>query len=256
MGKLSLINKQFIKAIQNNQIDKVKNLLDQGADIHDDNDWALRESAFYGYLEIVKFLLTQGANIHADDDYALREAATNGHLETVKYLLTQGSNIHAKDDEALRYSAISDHLETVKCLVTNGANVHTNNDEPLRWAAEKGHLEIVKFLITQGANIHANNDEALKESVRNEHDDVWQLLSALIQEEKLLVAALGVTSATEPTAVPQTQVLTLGSTGMPLVTALGSGALVATSDPIRVALPLGVAQTQRLSTIKPQRSKV
>jgi len=41
MKKLSAINQKLIKAAQNNQIDELKNLLDQGADIHADNDSAL-----------------------------------------------------------------------------------------------------------------------------------------------------------------------------------------------------------------------
>jgi len=39
-----------------------------------------------GHLEVVKYLIENGANIHAADDYALRWAAYNGHLEIVKYL--------------------------------------------------------------------------------------------------------------------------------------------------------------------------
>ena len=129
MKKLALINQRFIKAAQNNQIDKLKNLLSQGADIHTDNDFVLRYSAGYGHLETVKLLFAQGANIHANDDEALRESAYYGHLE------------------------------------------------------------IVKFLLEHGANIHANDDEALKNSTLNKHYDVWQALSAFIQEKRLLVAA-------------------------------------------------------------------
>ena len=37
-------------------------------------------------LSTIKELVEQGADIHADDDLALRWAAENGHLEVVKYL--------------------------------------------------------------------------------------------------------------------------------------------------------------------------
>ena len=60
MNKLSLINQNFIKAAQNNQIDELKNLLEQGADIHANDDEALILSAKSGHLETVKFLVTQG----------------------------------------------------------------------------------------------------------------------------------------------------------------------------------------------------
>jgi hypothetical protein len=37
-------------------------------------------------LDIVKFIVDEGANIHAYDDYALRLASRNGCLDVVKYL--------------------------------------------------------------------------------------------------------------------------------------------------------------------------
>ena len=47
-------------------------------------------------LESIRYLVEQGANLRAYDDYALRLAAWYGHLEVVKYLLEQGANLHAK----------------------------------------------------------------------------------------------------------------------------------------------------------------
>ena len=245
----SLINQQFIKAAQNNQIDELKNLLDRGADIHANDDEALKLSAEHGHLEVVKFLVAQMANIYADDD-ALGWAAGNGHLEIVKFLLSQGANIHADDDCALKRSAFKGHLEVVKFLVKKGADIHANNDESLRWAANRGHLETVKFLLTRGANVQANDNEALKESARNGHDDVWRVLSAFIQEEKLVVAALG-SGPVLPGAstwVSGTEVdVTSASTWIsaPEVTPV---ALVAASGDI--------LQTQRVKFKKSQRSKI
>jgi hypothetical protein len=37
--------------------DTVKALLAAGADVHADNDWALREAAYYGYTETVRVLV-------------------------------------------------------------------------------------------------------------------------------------------------------------------------------------------------------
>ena len=43
-------------------------------------------------LENIKRLVEQGANLHADDEEALQWAAEKGHLEVVKYLLEQGAD--------------------------------------------------------------------------------------------------------------------------------------------------------------------
>lgn len=50
-----------------------------------DND--LIEAAKNGHLEVVKYLVENGANIHADDDCALRWAVDYGHINIEQYLL-------------------------------------------------------------------------------------------------------------------------------------------------------------------------
>ena len=39
-----------------------------------------------GHLEVVEYLVEQGADIHAQADYALSWAAREGHLEVSEYL--------------------------------------------------------------------------------------------------------------------------------------------------------------------------
>jgi ankyrin repeat protein len=71
-----------------------------------------------GDLNLVKDLVSQGADIHAcEDDDALRCAAFKGHLEIVKYLVSQGADIHAYEDGALRWAACDGHLEIVKGII-------------------------------------------------------------------------------------------------------------------------------------------
>ena len=47
----------------------------------------LKKAASDGYPEIVKVLLENGADVHANNDEALRYASQDGHVETVKILL-------------------------------------------------------------------------------------------------------------------------------------------------------------------------
>ena len=56
------------------------------------------------------------ANVHANDNVALRWAAYYGHTETVKLLLQNGADVHAYDDYALRWAADMGHVEIVKLL--------------------------------------------------------------------------------------------------------------------------------------------
>ena len=97
-------------------------------------------------LDVIKELVREGANIHAYNDEALRWAAEKGHLKIVKFLVENGANIYANDDFALRYAAEKGYLEIVKFLCEKGADIHALGDEALRCAAENGHLEVTEFL--------------------------------------------------------------------------------------------------------------
>ena len=55
-------------------------------DVNAYNNVLLFKSVESGRLEVVKYLIENGADIHAEDDYALKYSAINGHLEIVKYL--------------------------------------------------------------------------------------------------------------------------------------------------------------------------
>jgi hypothetical protein len=80
------------------------------------NKVKLKKKEKWCNLKVFKRLVKEGANIHANDDYALRCASANGHLGVVKFLVSKGANIHADDDCALRCASENGHLSVVKFL--------------------------------------------------------------------------------------------------------------------------------------------
>jgi hypothetical protein len=66
-------------------------------------------------------LLHNGANLHAQNDLALRLAAKHGHTDAVRILLNDGADVHAANDTALKWAARAGHVETVYVLVEHGA---------------------------------------------------------------------------------------------------------------------------------------
>ena len=164
------LNAIFITAAKVGDLDTVKDLLQFGADIHANNDSALRLAARNGQTEMVQELLQptcgfiQGADIHAMNDGALKYAAENGHTETVQALLLRGANVHAEDYCALRYAAGNGHAKTLRVLLqacstvllqacsTRGFSKLNILNHMLCEAARKGHTEIVQELIKSGAN--------------------------------------------------------------------------------------------------------
>ena len=57
-------------------------------------------------LAIVQRLVASGADIHADEEAALRYASENGHLSVVEFLVASGADIHADNESALRLAAV------------------------------------------------------------------------------------------------------------------------------------------------------
>ena len=79
-------NEKLIDASKTGDLSSVKYLIEMGADVHADDDYALRWAAEYGHLDVVRYLIERGADVHAGDDWALGWASRNGHLDVVKYL--------------------------------------------------------------------------------------------------------------------------------------------------------------------------
>nr|AEX63276.1 putative ankyrin repeat protein [Moumouvirus Monve] len=111
-----------------------------------DNNKKLKSIITYGSLEEIKYLVDNGAYIHDEDDYVLRHAAREGRLHIVQYLIEKGAYIHARDDYAFRWAARRGHLDVVKYLDEMGAITNTHDDYAIKWASKKGHTEIVEYL--------------------------------------------------------------------------------------------------------------
>jgi len=72
------------------------------------------ESVVQYNIEAVKYIVSIGADIHAEDDYALRYSTLWGHLEVVKYLISLGVDIRVLDDFSLcRVKGYLDYLASL-----------------------------------------------------------------------------------------------------------------------------------------------
>ena len=96
--------------------------------------------------DFIPLAVKSGANVHANNDIALRDASYNGHAAVVELLLKAGADVHARDDEALLWASSRGHAAVVKCLLKAGAYVHANDDYALRKASYYGHATVVELL--------------------------------------------------------------------------------------------------------------
>jgi ankyrin repeat protein len=64
-----------------------KILIENGANIHAQNEAAIRYSTNKNYFEIVKLLIINGADIHVNNDQIIRLFDGNKNVEMIKYLI-------------------------------------------------------------------------------------------------------------------------------------------------------------------------
>ncbi len=124
-------------------------------------------AAVEGQVEIVKALLAQGADINTKGRYdltALMLAARNGDTRIVTVLLEGGADVNAKDvtgETALMAAASLENTEIVMALLAKGAEVNARSKAgttALIEAAHAGDPASVKALLDNGADINAKNN--------------------------------------------------------------------------------------------------
>ncbi len=156
----------LIFAIENENIDIVKLLLDNGADfnsIPQEGYSALEASVEKGNIEVVKLLLDFGAQID-------------------KKLEDCGTQCGCYHESVLIVALLNGNLEIAKLFINKGADVNRKSylsQSPLMIAVEKGYTEIVKLLLEKGADVSVNDTHwsiAFKKALENNQTGIVELL--------------------------------------------------------------------------------
>ncbi|KAL8792524.1 MAG: hypothetical protein Q9195_004894 [Heterodermia aff. obscurata] len=129
-------------------------------------DGQLLEAAYGGYLDRVRGLLDDGADIEARDKEgatALIIAAEHGHSQIVQLLLDHDANVNITTkwgETALCFAAKKDkNVDMVQMLLDNNADVDAMGTKcrPIIAAAFKGSTAVLQLLIDRGANTEITN---------------------------------------------------------------------------------------------------
>ena len=190
----NVLQERLYEAIKGNDLESVKKLVAQGADITYADDFmgqnALHHAACFHSMDVFQWLLDQGMNIHATDKFGnsvlhllfdLSGAACYGlnvdtgefycsHntkskpetiLKMVKYLTDRKVDINAANkwkNTPVSLAVCFGYLEIVKYLADHGADVKGT----LHLAAHTGQYDMVKYLVEQhGEDVNQFDGEAL-----------------------------------------------------------------------------------------------
>ncbi|MCF2947830.1 ankyrin repeat domain-containing protein [Paraglaciecola aquimarina] len=156
----------LLRATVANDINKVKQLLSQGAEANINNRYAISPlyvAALNGNAHIAKLLIDAGANTShkiAGNETILMRAARTGHGDLVKLLIDQQVDIHlvdSRNQNALMWAAAEGHLEVVNILITAGADINAKAQgefHALAFAARQGHMAVVKAIVEAGFDVN------------------------------------------------------------------------------------------------------
>ena len=150
------------KAAREGDADRVRKLLDAGADVNVRNAdkqrlqyTPLHWAAHFGHLEIAELLISRGADLDAEDpaySTPLYLAAEEGHPKVVEFLISKGAEVNVKTsksgDTPLHRAAWGPVVRRF------GKQAETFGADP-----EQDYEGIVAFLIAKDAEINARDND-------------------------------------------------------------------------------------------------
>lgn len=162
-------NNRMIVAAEFGDIEKVKSMIDKGADVNAPynnfllgyDNRAIDRAIKNGYLDIVRLLIDKGAKINERNCYhltALEEAVISNNSKIIKLIIERGAAV----DICFINACLSGHKENIKLLISNGVNVNykdSNGVTALMRVAESSDefLQVAKLLIDNGADVNAKD---------------------------------------------------------------------------------------------------
>lgn len=152
------INRELVRAVGDGDLQRVKSLILQGADVNERDGEAFASAAEFNNVEILAYLYTQGVEEFPQYE-ALIAAAGNGSLEAVKFLISMGSIDHDSGARALRRAALNGYLDVVMFLTSCGYRMDTAQIAQVR------DPEVREFLLNITDTVPVEVTESLSQMV-------------------------------------------------------------------------------------------
>jgi len=148
-------------ACRNNNVARVVALINQGVNIHENNNMALLICVETNNIPLTTKLIEAGANVNDSDVLA---AANN--LDMVNLLINAGAIVTRNNNSALKRACIMGRLDIVGRLINARADVNDNDGgdgSPLTYAIMGEQIAVIDQLFISGARVTENNLEQVIE---------------------------------------------------------------------------------------------
>jgi len=192
----------FLKAIKKGDIERIKKLISQDADVNAKDNRGmtpLHKAAYYGQREVAKVLIAKGANVNETDTAGqtpLHIAANFGEKWVPELLLANGASISARDiagntplHAAVYWRGNTPEKDLLELLIAKGADVQARNkagQTPLHRVSMirrrgVGLERTAEVLLAHGAEFDAKDKSGntpFDFAVKNGHRKLIDLLQA------------------------------------------------------------------------------
>ena len=157
---------QFLEAVQNGSLDKVKDCLARGVDINVRNENG--ESALHLVRDaaLAEFLISRGADVNLSDRQFGMTPLFVQEVPIARLLVEAGANLNARSrtgNTPIIWFAYSNYLEGIKYLLSVNADLHAMNNDGrtvLDVAEDFGSPELVRYLRAAGAKKGRQNNSS------------------------------------------------------------------------------------------------
>jgi ankyrin repeat protein len=163
-----ILSYQLRYAVKANYVDRVKLLVEHGADVNRISQYPAgarapyAEAVYHGHQEIADYLVTKGAKrITLSTRDAFAAACNRADADRARGLVASDPSLLDDPGELLTSAAEEGRADSVRLLMDLGFDVDgkAGRASPLHCAALAGQLDTVKLLVELGADVHARNPE-------------------------------------------------------------------------------------------------
>ena len=168
------VNSSFDQAAAGGDVDAMRELLAQGADVNCYGGNPLKDAALHDRTAVVRWLLANGADVNPRFGHnvsPLHWAANNANSEIMGLLLAAGADVHHGNDSRTtplhflsirpKVSSPGNRKRCAELLLSYGARVDAEDIwsiTPLRYAISHGRHNLIKIFLRAGAREIAKAD--------------------------------------------------------------------------------------------------
>lgn len=171
-----MINKytdiKLVKSFKNNDLQIAESIIHLNKDKYTFGRLMVFHATEY---EKIKLLLQSGADIHICEDYVLRTAVKYRNIKLIKLALEYGADINIKRGKVLSDACFYGDLELVKLFLEANADPFINAEYPLIQAATNGHAEVIKLILEKDVDIKPHDYYGIRIGVSRKYPDIVKL---------------------------------------------------------------------------------